>query len=107
MNQMTLPFTDTNYRGNNPPANKWDAKFREFDKANPEVFELICDYVASAVDAGFSNYSMKLIINDIRWHENIKITDAFHAYYARKFVETFPDMAHFFNLRSLRCTEHA
>ena len=49
MNQMTLPFTDTNYVDNNPPANKWDAKFREFDKANPEVFEVIKDYVEGAM----------------------------------------------------------
>ena len=45
MNQMTLPLSETNYIDNTPPVNKWDAKFREFHKANPEVYEVIKDYV--------------------------------------------------------------
>ena len=39
MNQMTLPLSETNYIDNTPPVNKWDARFREFHKANPEVYE--------------------------------------------------------------------
>ena len=100
MNQMTLPLSETNYIDNTPPVNKWDARFREFHKANPEVYEVIKDYVQDAMNAGFSNYSMKLIFNHVRWHHSFKgLQDAYHAYYARLFTKDHPEFEGFFTLR--------
>ena len=108
MNQMSLPFSETNYIDNTPPVNKWDARFREFHKANPQVYEVIKDYVQVAMNAGFSNYSMKLIFNHVRWHHSFKgLHDAYHAYYARLFTKDHPEFEGFFILRPVRCTEHA
>ena len=84
MNQMTLPLSETNYIDNTPPVNKWDARFREFHKEHPWVYQVFKKYVEEAMQKWFARYSSKLIFNQIRWHHKFAgMQDAFHAYYAR------------------------
>tara|TARA_Y100000385_G_C12721198_1_gene478728 strand:- start:8 stop:325 length:318 start_codon:yes stop_codon:yes gene_type:complete len=105
---MTLALEETNYIDNTPPLNKWDARFREYHKENPWVYHLIKKYVKDAIDNGFSNYSIKLIFNHIRWHHNFAgMQDAYHAYYARLFMKEHPQHEGFFRTSTLRCTDHA
>ena len=115
--QQILPFSKANqsqYIDNSPPANKWDAKFREFHRKNPHVYELIKSYVKEAMVAGYKNYSIKAIFERIRWHEEIetggnqfKLNNAFHAYYARLFHKENPEFDGFFRTAKIRCKNHA
>lgn len=115
MNQMTLPqLSETNYIDNTPPVNKWDAKFRKFHAEHPEIYAKIKEYIKEAMDAGFKHYSIKAIFEMVRWHEmvttrngEIKLNNAFHAYYARLFHKEHPEHAGFFRTKTLRCKEHA
>ena len=112
-----LPFSNADagrYIDNTPPANKWDAKFREFHEANPHVYAKIKLYVSQAMRAGYTHYSIKAIFERIRWHEEIetkgdefKLNNAFHAYYARLFHKDHPEHDGFFRTATLRCTAHA
>ena len=112
-----MPFSNANtsrYLDNTPPANKWEAKFREFHRNNPEIYAKIKDYVSEAIDAGYTQYSIKAIFERIRWHEEIetrgspfKLNNAFHAYYARLFHKEHPELRGFFRTSTLRCNAHA
>lgn len=109
MNQMTLPLSKTtNYIDNTPPVNKWDARFREYHKEHPWVYHVFKKYVKEAMDNGFAKYSSKLIFEHIRWHHKFAgMHNAYHAYYARLWTKEHPEHTGFFELRQLRCTEHA
>jgi hypothetical protein len=66
----------------------------------------------TAIKKGRKKISSKLIINWIRWNEflrssdqNFKINDAFQSYYARHFVEIYPQYMDVFEFRKLRNEE--
>ena len=96
---MTLPLSQTNYIDNTPPVNKWDARFREFHKANPEVYEVIKDYVQDAMNAGFSDTDETDLQSRALASLVQRLQDAYHAYYARLFTKDHPEFEGFFTLR--------
>lgn len=83
--------------------------FLEFNSDNPHVFEAFERQALRAIEKGRTKISSKLIINWIRWHEflessdlNFKINDAYQSYYARYFIEKYPQHASVFEFRRLR-----
>jgi hypothetical protein len=88
--------------------------FNIFNQNNPHIFEEFEKQVFLAVNKGRSKLSSKLIINWIRWNEflrtsdkNFKINDAYQSYFARFFVEKYPQYKELFEFRKLRNEEAA
>ena len=86
--------------------------FDLFNKENPHIFEQFEKQALAAISKGRTKISSKLIINWIRWNEflrtsdqNFKINDAYQSYYARYFVEKYPQYKDFFEFRKLRNEE--
>lgn len=84
------------------------ARFEEFDRANPEVWNLFLQFAHQAINSGVSKTSGTLIINRIRWecqvsmfHSdfNFKINDHHTPFYVRKFQAWYPSLADLFNTR--------
>jgi hypothetical protein len=92
------------------PAPDIDARFAEFDAANPDVWAAFERFTRQAIAAGRERYSADAILHRIRWHMAIettrdgerKINDHFSSRYARKWGETYPELAGFFETRTLR-----
>lgn len=83
--------------------------FNKFNKENPHIFKAFEEQALRAIKKGRKKISSKLIINWIRWHEflessdkNFKINDAYQSYYARFFIEKYPQYSDVFELRKLR-----
>lgn len=86
--------------------------FNEFNKKNPHIFAEFENQALNAIGKGRKKISSKLIINWIRWNEflkssdmNFKINDAYQSYYARHFVEKYPEHLKVFEFRKLRNEE--
>jgi len=86
--------------------------FEEFHRDNPHVFKAFEKQALKAIEMGKKKLSAKLIINWIRWNEelkttdqNFKINDAFQSYYARAFITKYPEYYYVFELRKLRNEE--
>lgn len=86
--------------------------FNKFHKENPHIFKAFEEQALTAINKGRKKISSKLIINWIRWNEflissdqNFKINDAYQSYYARYFVEIYPQYFNVFEFRKLRNEE--
>jgi hypothetical protein len=86
--------------------------FNKFNEENPHIFIAFEEQALRAINKGRNKISSKLIINWIRWHEflqssdqNFKINDAYQSYYARFFIEKYPQYNKVFELRKLRNEE--
>lgn len=86
--------------------------FNEFHKENPHIFKAFEEQALTAISKGRKKISAKLIINWIRWNEflrssdqNFRINDAYQSYYARHFVEIYPQYIDVFEFRKLRNEE--
>jgi hypothetical protein len=86
--------------------------FNQFNKDNPHIFKAFEEQALKAINKGRNKISSKLIINWIRWHEflqssdkNFKINDAYQSYYARFFIEKYPQYSDVFDFRKLRNEE--
>lgn len=86
--------------------------FDKFNKENPHIFVAFEEQALRAIAKGRKKISAKLIINWIRWHEflessdkNFKINDAYQSYYARFFIEKYPQYIDMFDFRKLRNEE--
>ena len=84
-------------------------KFKQFDAANPQVYDLFKQFAFALINAGSTKISSNLIINRIRWECTIKTTGSkylidnrFSAWYARKFVADFPQYSDMIDLRAIR-----
>lgn len=83
-------------------------QFDDYHGANPEVYELFKQFAFSAISTGRQVFSVATIIERIRWEANVMIdrTDEFKInnnhkpFYARKFMEDYPEYAGFFRIRS-------
>lgn len=87
--------------------------FNKFNQENPQIFQAFQDQAFKAINRGCTKISAKLIINWIRWNEylktsdkNFKINDAYQSYYARHFVEKYPEHKDKFEFRKLRNEEN-
>ena len=86
--------------------------FNKFNELNPHIFKAFEDQALKAIEKGKTKLSAKLIINWIRWHEflessdmNFKINDAYQSYYARFFIDKYPQYSDVFEFRKLRNEE--
>lgn len=85
-------------------------EFREYDANNPHIWNEFEKRTLKALKKGFKKLGAKLIVETIRWDEMIerpenerfKICNNHHAYYARKFLLTYPEYQGIFELRSIR-----
>jgi len=83
-------------------------RFEAYHKEHPEVYELVKVYAAKARAAGFTRFSINMIVERIRWYHHIeqgdhefKIDNYFRSRYARKLMEDDPTFVGFFELRVL------
>lgn len=83
--------------------------FEQYDKENPEIWELFKSKTLQTIKKGFSNYSAKGIFEIIRWHEGgdeksdgFKINNNYTPFYARKFMNEYPEYEGFFRTKTLR-----
>lgn len=82
-------------------------KFSEFDKANPGVYFLFKRFANELINAGRKKISASLIIERIRWEVTIstisddqfKVSNNHTAFYARKFMNDFPEHGEIFRTR--------
>jgi hypothetical protein len=79
--------------------------FEEFHKNNPDVYEMFVMFSKQAA-VNNKNYSARGVFHRIRWETSVnsndrqfKLNDIWTAYYARKFMEDYPEYQGFFRLR--------
>lgn len=87
--------------------------FQEFDRANPDVWRLFIRFAQELIAAGHMVLSASLITERIRWEtmvqtstEDFKINNNFRAFYARKFMRTYPAHGDIFRTRKAEA-DHA
>lgn len=95
-----------------PPQRALTAKerFEQFHRANPQVYELVCQYARQAKARGHERYSLKTIWCLIRFEEDTRATkdggfvlnDLFTSHYARLVMRQEKDLENFFELRERR-----
>lgn len=86
-----------------------DERFWAFHHHNPHVLALFARYVRQLRDAGFTRYSMKTLVERVRWHEEVEtrrdrflLNNDFTARYARLLMDEGLAPPGFFHLRALR-----
>ena len=80
----------------------------EFHKKHPEVWSLFVRFTFEIINRGFQNYSVNAIFERIRWEKDIggdginqfKLNNNYTAFYARKFMDMFPEHKGFFRTRT-------
>jgi hypothetical protein len=83
-------------------------QFDDYHSSNPEVYELFKKFTFSAIAAGRQVFSVATIIERIRWEADViidrtdefKINNNHKPFYARKFMDDYPEHAGFFRTRS-------
>jgi hypothetical protein len=96
-----------------PPLPKYMSKQKaawwEWHKDNPHVYELFQRFTFQAINRGHDNLSAWLIINRIRWETSIETTGADFkisnnciAYYARQFMQDYPEYKGFFSTKKMK-----
>ena len=94
--QRELPF----------PEKDW-ISFCKYDEANPHIWkEFLRITLVTIKVKKFKNYSARDIFPIIRWHrgggikaDGFKVNNNYSAFYARKFMELYPQYEGFFRTR--------
>ena len=84
--------------------------FYKYHEDNPNVYELFKQFTFYMIDAGWNRYSAHAIIQRVRWESDIKtistdglkISNNHFPYYARLFMEDYPDHDGFFVIHNLK-----
>lgn len=93
--------------------------FELFHAANPDVYAIIQKEALKAIKAGKTKFSVKAIINWMRWEvrkntieitlfnskegpRKFKINDAYSSRYGRLLVKDFPELEKYLEFRDLR-----
>ena len=80
----------------------------EFHKKYPRVSILFVKFTKEIIARGYQHYSVNAIFERIRWETDVpdvngktqfKLSNNHRAWYARKFMETFPEYKGFFRTR--------
>jgi hypothetical protein len=85
--------------------------FTVYHNENPQIYKAFVEVAHQAKKKGFKNYSSKGIFELIRWHsavsakEHLKVNNNYHAYYARKMMQEFPEFDGFFRLRAVKASQ--
>lgn len=84
-------------------------KFTDWDKENPIIYQLFCRFTFEAIERGHKRLSAWMIANRIRWETSVvttgndyKISNDFIAFYARKFMEEYPQYDGFFKTKTMK-----
>lgn len=85
----------------------WAEKAEQFHADNPQVMERLRGMALRMRATGKKKYGIKVLYNALRWARDLettddtpfKLNDAYHAWYARKLMETEPQLEGFFDLR--------
>ena len=79
----------------------------EFHAANPQIYELYCEYVDKVIARGFKKFPSTAIWGAMNWDlgepgaERIyALPEKYCAYYARHWMERHPEYPNFFKKRS-------
>jgi len=84
-------------------AEAYDAEF-------PEVWDMFCRFALQTIAQGFENYSAYAIFEWIRWETDLgdsrgkytfKLNNNYRPYYARWFMDVYPEHAGYFRTRVL------
>ena len=81
-------------------------RFNEYDRDNPDVWDLFKRFTKDALKAGHDRFSSQSIIERIRWETSVqwrgefKINNDYAAFYARKYHKQFPQCDGFFRPRN-------
>ena len=85
-----------------------EAQWLRFHRKNPEIYRLFRKFALQAMDAKFTQYSARAIVDRIRWHVEIetrgshyKIANSSIAYYARMFMMESSRYEGFFRTRDM------
>ena len=85
-----------------------DGQASEFDEKHPHVRGLFIKFSFEIIERGFNNYSVNAIFERIRWETDqadvdgkstFKLNNNYRAWYARRFMETYPEYDGFFRTR--------
>jgi len=87
---------------------------KAFLKENPRAFGLFCQFTFEAIDKGFETYSAYAICERMRWEmtffsdtpTEFKLNNNYRPYFARWFMQTYPQFDGFFRLRKLTSKDH-
>ena len=87
---------------------KLTEKFNKYHAANPHVYEMFKLFSREAKNAGFKVFSAKAVFERMRWFtyietkgDRFKLTNSYHAYYARKLMEDCKDFEGFFRTKHI------
>ena len=88
-----------------PTRQRW----LDWHAANPHVYELFKHFTFEAIGKGHKRLSAWLVVNRIRWEttvetsgDDFKLSNDFIAYYARLFMDDFPEHRGFFRTKPLK-----
>jgi hypothetical protein len=81
----------------------------DWHKANPDVWRLFERFSLEAINMGHKRLSAWLIVNRIRWESMVvttgndyKITNDYIAFYARLFINKYPQYSGFFVTKKMK-----
>ena len=81
-----------------------------FHKENPKVWEYFVRFTFEVIHRGFKNYSVNGIFERIRWETDqadvdgkstFKLNNNYRAFFARWFMDVYPEHSGFFRIRSM------
>lgn len=85
-----------------------DQKAAAFSKEHPNVSKMFIKFTLEAIARGFANYSTKAVFERIRWEADqadsdgrstFKMNNNYTSWYARRFMELYPQHQGFFRTR--------
>jgi hypothetical protein len=82
----------------------------EYHKQHPQVWDMFVDFTNDRIKRGFKNYSAYAIFERIRWEtdaadsadpdaDEFVLNNNYRPFYARWFMENFPEYEGFFRIR--------
>ena len=90
-----------------PSRRRLRLRWLAFHQANPHVYEMFKMFAFQAIPAGRTKFSARMIWQRMRWHTAIEVCDGadfklnnnYTPYYARQFMEDYPEFDGFFETR--------
>ena len=86
---------------------------RTYHRNHPEVWELFKSFTLKLIDSGRKHYSANAIFERIRWEKDLgnaseaafKLNNNYRAFYARRFMASYPQHEGFFRTRAQPSTQ--
>jgi hypothetical protein len=92
---------------------KMERAFNKFDSEHPKIWGYFTRFALSRITVGYANYSARVIMERVRWETDLgdvhgpdtyKINNNHVRFYARKFMERYPQHDGFFRTREAKMT---